>query len=102
MARPSPRTTFLFSVRTSAPEVHEPVMEPKNYSERTDSKFCTKLPGKAANRHASSVIRADAEAKDMDGRDCGSGREAGVGRNKSEWSRKAKGTVRTSLGPPPV
>lgn len=52
-------------------------MEPKNYSEGTDSKLCTKLSVKAENCHASSVIPGDAEVKDIDWRSCGYVREAG-------------------------
>lgn len=45
---------------------------------------------------------ADAEAKDIEWRSCGYVREAGMGRKKFEWGRKAKGTARTSLGTLPV
>lgn len=36
----------------------------------------------------------DAEAKDIEWRSCGYVREAGMGRKKFEWGRKAKGTVK--------
>lgn len=38
----------------------------------------------------------DAEAKDIEWRSCGYVREAGMGRKKFEWGRKAKGTVNES------